>query len=375
MSISYLLDEKTGSETWKNLYVNNLTVNGTLTTDGGSRTVAKTFVYGDSLGVFPTVPLSWPTKYAGLYPNAGTVTNKCVNGLTIQTACPVINNDIANSVIQSGNDAIVWLGYNNWSNQSYTDYQVRNLAQSICSFAMSLILKPTSFRLSDPNLTHSATIINTEAPAIPLIGDAGIQTTVPLAGNTQWVQLSNINTRYVYVQFMINSSSTEQQLYCTWSIDGSSTESTSVQLPNEIPNLQFYPFDLLIDRGESKIGVTTELKINNFVGSPNNVTTRWMFYKCFDTIPTDRCTVVSPWNTWNTSTHALGTPQLLAGVDFVLRNTVKSYSDRGFNMRYAEIPTPLSGDMNGEGSITVHPSSNFTPVLAKAIGDVALSAS
>jgi hypothetical protein len=319
-------------------------------------------VFGDQLSFNPTTA-TWVMSYSSVYSSqCGTVTNYAENGGTLFSAVGKFYT--ATTTITA--DAIIWLGANDFLTTSMSNLGIfRSLITCYASLAAYTIFKPPVLTLASGGYSLTGSWNDNDQGAAYGRG-------IYIQGTGTFIL--TVTTRYVWVHMVLDSGTASTQNYLTWTIDGSSTESTTVQVP-DMSNSYQYPYDLFIDRGAANIGVSTTFTLNSMVGqiSPK---TRIIAFKMVDTIPTSRATIVGLWQPLFTSQHNLGGPSMVSAVDITTRQVVNSYRLKGFDMRYVLPPLPLSSDLIGEGTNGVNtykPNTRFTPLIAQTIASVALA--
>lgn len=316
-----------------------------------------TDIFGDSLTNYSVnTGYNWPDFYQSFYPQAGTVTNKAVGGSTISTMLAAL---YAGEIL---GDSIIWIGYNNWMSTTYTIGFLKTLIQGVGAMAAYAIFKPPLITISSSSLRLTGTWINCSTT---ILSNRGLET----SDSTATLEF-DVNTRYVWVQLVLNgSSSTNNSI--SWTIDGTSAESTAVQVPNGLSGNPV-PYDIFIDRGASMIGVSTVFNMTS-LQSATTAKTFVIGFVTVNEIPSYRSTIVGPWQTWYARSHTLGGPEVAAAVDTGMRQVVHNYRIKGLDMRYVSPPMPMVGDLLGEAGISIHPNRYFGSVLASTFASVALA--
>jgi hypothetical protein len=308
-----------------------------------------------------------PTIYKALYPGIGAVYNNAKGGSRIFDAARILFSGGAPG------DFNFLIGYNDWDNVASTNGMIAGWIRSIAALA--------SFAIFNPAILTVATTIPSELSYTAewtdvsgtLLWNRGIQNNVLPAGNITL----KVTTRWVYMLFSTNGQA-NTQISISYSIDGVSTETTAISLPDSSSGV-IYPFDIFIDRTAAKIGVTSTIVVNSIQITAQSTGTAhrtyFLGYSLVNTLPTKRATVIGPWTSkfQTGQSHDLGGPAMSATVEKMMKDVIQTYRLKGLDMRYAALPTPSETEFLGAGISTIHPPSTFLPIMAKAIAQVALA--
>ena len=79
----------------------------------------------------------------------------------------------------------------------------------------------------------------------------------------------------------------------------------------------------------------------------------------FDTIPTERCTILGPWQPVGLMMNTLGGPATASTVDFGIHEACLRYSQIGFDIRYAVPPMATISDYYGCQTGSVNPNESY----------------
>ena len=348
-------------------------------------TTPSTSVFGDSLNVnqgSDLSVLSWTTQYATNYPASGTLHNYAVDGADLES---VLTQIYSLSGSQVGGDAVIYVGYNSWGNVLYTPTALKTAAQSIVALCSLWILQPAVMTMEN---------LATNFPEVTLTNPVGSPWTDSDVGlgwgrgikncggpacldGLATMTITGVNSQYLVIHMVFNSG-TAQTVYQSYSMDGSSFESTKIAMPDQ--TIVYYAYDLIIDRGPNYASKSGIFVLNSLGRNGNSVSTllltRIIGYSKFNqtTAPTRRCAVIGPWTPISDNTHTYTGAEQSVAVEYVLKGTVEAYEEMGLTgIATVRQPMALLSDFFGEDvTATCHGNTRYNKRLADVVARAAL---
>ena len=295
-------------------------------------TIKASQIFGDSLSGTLTDSITWPTFYASIYcQQAGLVYNHAVNGARVsQNITNYILPQIYSTTII--HDTIIWIGENTYMYIALSTGYTKAHMKAIVALAAYCILKPPMLNLT----TASSLGVTLQGDWVDMDWDQrwnrGIMSTSPGANFT-----FPVKDRFVWIHFVYPGSVTASNNVISYTLDNVWSRAIGV-----IPFTYGYWIadDIILDRGEDLIGVETTFTLHGIsAGLVSGISTIFaptivVGFATWTTPPTDRSTVIGPWEHNYYYSHTVGGPTMFASVHTGLPPIIKLYNVHGLDIKY-----------------------------------------